>query len=72
MVNITDITWKSNEDLIAGLLRKQIEDLKFVLRDLESGKPFNDNAYGNLKRVEQRIHWLRQCFEIHEPADSYK
>lgn len=50
---------KRNEDLIAALMRKQIDELNLLLRDLESGKPLNDYAHENLRRHEMQIRWLR-------------
>ena len=52
-------SWKHNEDLIAGLVRKQIDGLNTILRDLEFGKPFTNSAHENLKNIEQQIRWLR-------------
>ena len=51
-----------SEDLIAGLLRKQIQDLNNILRDVEAGKPSKDYAHENLKRVEQQLRWLRKIW----------
>ena len=53
---------KQSEDLIAGLLRKQIRDLTGILRDVETGKPNRQYAHENLKRVEQQVRWLRKVW----------
>ena len=53
---------KHSEDLVAGLLRKQIAELSNVLHDVEQGKPLQDYAHENLKKVEQQIRWLRKVW----------
>jgi len=55
---------RHNEDLIAGLLRRQIEDLRGILRQFETGHPLEDNAKANIKQVEDQLRWLRKiCFD---------
>lgn len=51
---------RHNDDLIAGLLRRQIEDLRGILRQLETGHPLEEAAKANLKQVEDQIRWLRK------------
>ena len=53
---------KHSDDLVAGLLRKQISELKSVLDDVEQGRPLPDYAHDNLKKVEQQIRWLRKVW----------
>ncbi|MFA5259857.1 MAG: hypothetical protein WC450_01365 [Candidatus Omnitrophota bacterium] len=53
------VNGKQNEDLIAGLIRKQIDDLNHVLQTLEAERVLDEYSYQNLKRVERQIHRLR-------------
>jgi hypothetical protein len=53
---------QDNEDLIAGLLRKQVDDLTGILRDVEQGRLIEECAYENLKNVEKQIRWLRKVW----------
>lgn len=55
-------TLKYSDDLAAGLLRKQISELRMVLRDVEEGKPLPEHAHQKLKTVEQQIRWLRKVW----------
>jgi len=53
---------KTSHDWFVGLLRKQIGDLDKLLKDVEDGRPIEEDAHLNLKRVEQQIRWLRKAY----------
>ena len=55
-------TLKYSEDLVAGLLRKQINELRMILRDLEEGRPLPGDVSQKLKIVEQQVRWLRKVW----------
>ena len=55
-------TLKYSEDLVAGLLRKQINELRMILHDLEEGRPLPGDVSQKLKIVEQQVRWLRKVW----------
>ena len=48
------LTSVNNEDVVAGLLKRQTNDLTDVLKHFEEGNPVKDTAPESLRRVEQQ------------------
>jgi len=59
MIGTKDLCREHDEELITSLLRRQIEELRLILQDLESGKSLNDYTYESLRHIQQQIHWLK-------------
>ena len=55
-----------NLDVIASVLRSQINKLEEILRDIEYGHTFNSLANEYLKDVEKSLRLLRQQYFNHK------
>ncbi len=47
-------------DVVASLLRAQIDTLEALLKNIEQKNPIDEYTDENLKRVEKSLRWLRK------------